>query len=263
MRHFARITMEKITGKILFYEDKGPKDGYWAFQELKFITLCEPMFGLNENQKVWNINDRSKYGKVIKQTEVLIDNVWLEWPDPISKEFDYKISSLFMGEIKGDLNADKRLSDKYNFRIKYAIQRLNEKYGINNWKFDKNLPNIILKDGTQVHFGETPDTEPSRPYGISQNGLTRVKVEWSDGTIENNCLSSSLLVEKWDFKGLHFLKDNDYLTIYDYKKSSIKWSGKLKFDNSHPKLPILEGINIEEWKEYFSKNYHAELEIEK
>ena len=97
---------------------------------------------------------------------------------------------------------------KYNFRIKYAIQRLNEKYGINNWKFDKNLPNIILKDGTQVHFGETPDTEPSRPYGISQNGLTRVKVEWSDGTIENNCLSSSLLVEKWDFKGLHFLKDN-------------------------------------------------------
>ena len=254
---------EKILqGKLLFYSDQGTEGGYLSIQDINFITLNPPTFGISDNRKVYDINDKKRYG-LSSNAEVLIDNNWLQLPDPIVKDKDYKISSLFCGEINGDLEADKRLSEKYSFRIKYSVERLNETYGYGNWKIDRELPNVILKDGTLLHFGDTPTTIPSRPYGISQNGKTRITVKWNDGTTEYQVLSDHLLVEQWDIKGLHMLKDKDILKVFDPKTKNIISEGQLN------EIPLtvfsqtmkghFEQDKTHNWEQYFSENYYAEL----
>lgn len=199
------MTTKILEGKLLCYSEQGMEGGYLSIQDKKFITLTSSTFGITDSRKVWDKNDTNRHG-MTSNTEVFIDNNWLAFPDPICKDQDYRISSLFCGEQNGDLEADKRLAKKYNFKIKYSVERLNETYGQGNWKIDRQLPNVILKDGTLLHFGDTPNTIPSRPYGIPQGGKTRVTVNWNDGGVQHEILSDDLLVEQSDYKGLHMLK---------------------------------------------------------
>ncbi|MEY3371406.1 MAG: hypothetical protein RLZZ175_1986 [Bacteroidota bacterium] len=200
------MTEKILEGKLLLYSETGMEGGYLSIQDKNFIKLASPTFGVTNGNKVWDKNNISRFGQ-ITNAEVLINSEWLQLPDPIWKDEDFEISSLYRGEINGDMNADKRLVAKYNFKIKYSVERLNEKYGQGNWKIDKNLPNVILKDGTRLHFGDTPTTIPSRPYGISQFAKTRATVNWSDGQIEHKVLSDNLLIEQSDYKGCLVLKN--------------------------------------------------------
>ena len=256
-----------LRGKLILYSETGTEGGYWAFQDNNFISLILPSFGVGNNTNVWDINNKNKIGYT-SNAEVYLDNEWLAFPDPICKDPDFEISSLYRGETNGDLSADKRLSEKYNFKIKYAVQRLNETYGENNWSIDRKFPNVVLKNGTHLHIGETPITAPNRPYGIPQNGVTRVTVEWNDGTIEHHRKSDSLLVENWDYKGLYILKDGDYLRIFHPTKKDVVWEGNIElkqltlFSETANDMWIhadQKGILREEWSKYFFGNYIAEL----
>lgn len=257
------MTEKILEGKLLCYSEQGMEGGgHLSIQDKKFISLTVPTFGVTADQKVWDKNDNNKIG-LTSHAELLIDNNWLQLPDPIWNEKDFKKSSLYCGELNGDLNADKRLSEKYNFKIKYSIERLNETYGQGNWKIDRQLPNVILKDGTLLHFGETPTTIPSRPYGIPQFAKTRVTVNWSDGIIEEKVSSDNLLVEQSDYKGLHMLKSNDILKVLDPMTKNIICEGQLD------KIPLnvfsqtIKGHFAQDqtriWEQYFSDNYYAEL----
>jgi len=137
------------------------------------------------------------------------------------------VSSLFCGEAKGDKSADERLMVRYNFKLKYASQRLVEKYGVDYWMLE-NPSTAVLNDGAKLHIGGTPDSEPYRPYGIHQNGLTRVTVNWNDGEIEYQRKSNTLLVEQWDYKGLHILENGDRLKIIHPNEKTIVWDGVIE-----------------------------------
>jgi hypothetical protein len=256
------MTEKILEGKLLCYSEQGMEGGYLSIQDKNFISLTIPTFGITADQKVWDKNDNNKSG-LTTNAEVLINDNWLQLPDPICKEDDYRISSLFRGELRGNKDADKRLSEKYNFKIKYSIERLNETYGQGNWKIDRELPNVILKDGTLLHFGDTPTTIPSRPYGIPQFAKTRVTVNWSDGNIEEKVSSDNLLVEQSDYKGLHMLKSNDILRVLDPITKNVICEGQLD------KIPLnvfsqtkkghFEQDDSSIWEQYFSDNYYAEL----
>jgi len=251
-----------LEGRLLLYSETGMEGGYLSIQDKAFIKLGSPRFGVSDGNKVWEKNDISRFG-LASNTEVLIENVWLQFPDPIWKDKDFEISSLCRGEQNGDLNADKRLAEKYKFKVKYSVERLNDAYGPGNWKIVDKLPKVVLKDGTVVHFGDIPDTIPSRPYGISQDGKTRVSVKWNDGSTEHQILSDNLLVENWDTKGLHFLRNEDTLKVIDQATRQIICEGQLD------KIPLnifsqtkqghFEQDNSRMWEQYFSGNYCAEL----
>lgn len=259
------MTEKILDGNLLFYSEQGMEGGYLSIQDRAYIILDTPTFGVSDDRKVWDKNDINRYG-LTSNTEVLINDSWLEFPDPIYKDEDYRISSLFCGEQNGDLEADKRLSMKYNFKFKYSVERLDETYGQGNWKVDRNLPNVILKDGTYLHFGDTPTTIPTRPYGISQGGKTRVTVNWNDDKTQYKILSNNLLVEKWDYKGLHFLKKEDILKVFDPITKKIVCEGQLE------KIPLnifsrTQGGHFEQdkssnWEHFFAENYYAELHRE-
>jgi hypothetical protein len=258
--------IEKILeGNLLLYSETGMEGGYLSIQDKKFTTLKEPTFGISNDCKVWDKKNTNRHG-LTSNAEILIDNNWLPLPDPIWKDKDFEISSLYCGEQNGDLNADKRLSEKYNFKIKYSIERLNEIYGQDNWKIDGELPNVILKDGTLLHFGDTPTTNPSRPYGIPQGGKTRVTVNWNDGSVQHETLSDKLLIKQSDYKGLHMLKAEDVLKIIDPVTKNIICVGQID------KIPLnvfsqtreghFANCNKDDncdWEEYFRKNSSAEL----
>lgn len=259
------MTEKTLKGKLLFYSEQGMEGGYLSFQDSEFITLNSPTFGINNNCKVWDKSNTNRQG-LASNAEFFIENNWLEFPDPIWKDKDFEISSLYCGEQNGDLNADKRLSEKYNFKIKYSVERLNETYGQGNWKIDRNLPNVILKDSSLLHFGDTPTTIPSRPYGITQGATSRVTVKWNDGSIQHEILSEDLLVEQSGYKGLHMLKNEDVLKIIDPTTKNIICEGQLD------KIPLkifsqtrqghFEQINQNNnynWEQYFTENYYAEL----
>ena len=256
------MTEKILEGKLLCYSETGMEGGYLSIQDIKFITLQAPTFGINNGSKVYNKTDNKRFG-ISSNLEVLLDNNWLHLPDPIVKDKDYEISSLFCGEINGDKEADKRLSEKYNFKIKYSVERLNETYGQGNWKVDQKLPNVLLKDGTHLHFGDTPTTIPSRPYGITQFAKTRVTVNWSDGRVEYKVSSDNLLVEKSDYKGLHMLKDNDILKVLDPKTKNVICEGKLNEIPltvfSQTKKGHFDQDKTCSWEQYFLENYYAEL----
>lgn len=251
-----------LEGKLLCYSETGMEGGYLSIQDFNFITLKTPTFGITEGCKVYDKKDYRQFG-ISSNIEVLLDNNWLQLPDPIVKDKDYKTSSLFCGEINGDLEADKRLSEKYNFKIKYSVERLNEKYGQGNWKVDKKLPNVILNDGTHLYFGDTPTTIPSRPYRIPQFAETRVTVNWSDGRIEYNVSSDNLLVEQSDYIGLHMLKDKDILKVLDPKTKNVICEGQINEIPlrlfSQTKKGHFENTDDKNWEIYFEENYSVEL----
>lgn len=228
------MTGIKFEGKLVCYSETGMEGGYLSFQDISFITLSTPVFGVTNDRKVFDKNDKNRYG-LSSNTEVLLDNTWLPFPDPICHDQDYRNSSLFRGEQLGDLNADKRLSEKYHFKIKYR------------------------DDGT-------PSTTPSRPYGIPQNGKTRVTVNWNDGSIQHKVLSDDLLIEQWDYKGLHFLKNGDILKIIDPTMKSYICEGQVdkipliifsQTQSGH--FELIEKPNNCDWELYFTKNYLAQI----
>lgn len=259
-----------LEGKLFLYSETGTEGGYWAFQDNNYISLVPPSFGVSNESKVWDINTRDRSG-LTSDCEIYLNQEWLPFPDPLNNDPDYQISSLYCGEVKGDLSADKRLMNRYKFKIKYAAQRLDEIYGINNWKLEGGLSNVILKDGTHLSFGVTPSSEPNRPYGIPQNGLTMVTVEWDDGTIEYQRKSDTLLVEQWDYKGLHILKNGDKLKIVHPIEKSLIWYGVIELKPHKLFTEQANGmwihadqkrISREEWSKFFFLNFPAQLKLD-
>ena len=259
------MTEKILEGKLLCYSETGMEGGYLSIQDINFITLNTPTFGITDGCKVYDKNDNKRFG-ISSNLEVLIDNNWVQFPDPIWKDKDFEISSLYGGEINGDLEADKRLAEKFKFKIKYSVERLNETYGQGNWKINGKLPNVILNDGTHLHFGDSPTTIPSRPYGIPQFAKTKVTINWSDGIIQDKVSSDNLLVEQSDYKGLHMLKDKDILKVLDPKTKNIICEGQLNEISLTVFSQTIKGHFEQDktriWEHYFSDNYHAELHRE-
>ncbi len=255
--------IEKVLeGKLFLYSEQGMEGGCLAIQDKKFIQYNSPKFGVTENKKVFDKNDTSKFG-ITSIPEIYLDGAWNPWPDPIYNETDYKISSLFCGEEKGDLDADKRLMKKYEFSLKYTGERANEKYGVGNWKFTNQTTKIELKDGTLVSMGGIPTSIPSRPYGIPKDGLTRVTVKWNNGMEEKQRLSNTLLVEQWSYEGLYRLKETDYLKVKDADTNEIICEGQIDLIPlklfSQTKKGHFENINSVKWEKFFTEKYIAEL----
>lgn len=255
----------ELEGRLCFYSETGTEGGYWAFQESKYINLVSPTFGVSNEQTVYDIENESLKG-IASNSEVLLNEKWLPLPDPLTQDLDYQYSSLFKGEEQGDLSADNRLMEKYNFRIKYAEERLNEIYGEGNWRFDGRISNVILNDGSKLSFGVTPSTEPDRPYGIPQNAITRVTINWNNGIVEECRKSDTLLVEQWDYKGLHILESQDVLKIKDPKTLNWIWEGEIDLKQfgvfqEHAKGAWIHaeqrGVDRETWADYFFNKYPA------
>jgi hypothetical protein len=257
------MTEIKIKGRLLFYTEQGMEGGYLSIQAETLINLInvDSVYGFGQSRKVWDPKNIERFGTTFNP-EILVNHKWVSYNDPIHKDEDYRISSLFCGELKGDLEADNRLSKKYNFRFKYSEERLNETYGKGNWSIDKNLPNVILTDGTKLHVGDHPSTEPQRPYGIRYNTIVRVSVDWNDGIIEQNKLVSELFIERWDYKGLHSLKDEDILTVFD-PKTNLKivenTVNQISLKTYSQTLDEHFDSSNSIWRKYFEENYHAEI----
>ncbi|MFN7911679.1 MAG: hypothetical protein ACK5QC_07620 [Bacteroidota bacterium] len=260
------MTESRIKGRLLFYTEQGMEGGYLSIQDDSLIKLInvDSVYGFGENRKVWDPKNPNRFGRT-SNAEILFNDKWISYYDPIFKDDDYKISSLFCGELNGDKEADNRLSKKYNFRFKYSEERLNESYGKGNWSIEKCLPNVILKDGTKLIFGDHPSTEPQRPYGIPNDAIVRVTVEWNDAILEHQKLISELLIERWDYKGLHSLKEEDFITVYE-PKTGLKIN-----ENVVSQIPLktfsqtLDGHfdNTNSlWRKYFEENYNAEIKRE-
>jgi len=67
--------------------------------------------------------------------------------------------------------------------------------------------------------------------------------------------------ERWDFKGMHQLKNGDHLTVYSPKnpKRSV-WSGKISFRKHPDKVRLIQrGVNRKTWAKYFQNEYPAKL----
>lgn len=257
------MTESRIQGRLLFYTEQGMEGGYLSIQDNSLIKLInvDSVYGFGENRKVWDPKNPIRFGRT-SNAEILVNDKWISYYDPIFKDDDYKISSLFCGELNGDREADNRLSKKYNFRFKYSEERLNESYGKGNWSIDQGLPNVILKDGTKVIFSDSPSTEPQRPYGIPNDAIVSVTVDWNDGIIEHQKLISELLIERWDYKGLHSLKDKDVIIVYE-PKTGLKIN-----ENVVCQIPLktfsqtLDGhfdSSNSLWRKYFEENYDAEI----
>lgn len=259
------MSKQKFSGVLTFHSETGTEGGYWAFHDRNYISKSMPRHGISEGRTVWDSENPNRKGITKKGAEVLRNGQWDPLPDPILDDPDYYESSLFRGERRGDREADKRLAEKYGFTIKYAADRLDERYGEDNWELE-DPSTAVLSDGTRVSYGGTPITEPTRPYGLGE--LTRVTVEWEDGKVEQR-LSDSLLVETRDYEGLHILRDGDYLKIYDRENSEeIIWEGEIDLIE----FPVFsehvfglwihaeqKGIDREEWAEWFFEKYPAEL----
>jgi hypothetical protein len=262
---------EVLEGVLHLHSETGTEGGYWTFQDQRFISKTTPSFGVYANQTVWASNDPKRKGKLQDDVEVFLKEEWLPLPDPMTKDPDYIVSSLFCGEKRGNPKADKRLMEKYGFKIKYAADRMNERHGKGNWHLE-DPSTAVTSDGTRWGYGGTPSTKPQRPYGVPQNGLTRATVEWEDDlidcVIEPGRLSNTILIASWSYEGLHVLKDGDHLTIYHPDSNKKVWSGVINLkqhelfseDASGYWIHADQiGINREIWAEYFFENYSAKL----
>lgn len=263
------MTKTFLKGKLTTYSEQGMEGGVLCFQESSHIKLTDitSPFALYENCKVWDKEDAKRIG-LMTNLELFIEGEWKSYIDPITKDEDYKISSLYCGELKGNKDADKRLAEKYNFKIKYSVERLNDSYGQGNWRIVGSLPNVILKDGTKVHFGDSPSTFPQRPYGIPQDAQTRVSVKWSNGIIENKKLTKELLIEAWDFAGLHQLKETDFLKVFSKDTESVVYEGLINeiplrlFSHSFKgHFDQIRNDRSKTWETYFTEKYNAELQV--
>lgn len=256
-----------IKGKLHFYSEQGMEGGNLAIMDENHIKLHETKYGLEENRKVWDKLDQNKIG-ITSNPERNLNNSWLPLRDPILDEPDYQTSSLFQGEEKGDFNADKRLMDKYNFLMKYTKEKANDKYGNNNWKFTKPNSEIMLKDGSIIMMGGTPTCIPDRPYSYPNAELSRVTVNWNNGSIEIKRLSNTLLIEGWDYNGLHILKETDLLKVYNSSTNEKICEGQINqiplklfsqkikghFENLNENIEVKSN-----WEKYFTEQYSAEL----
>lgn len=261
-------SLEDVLNGVLFlHSETGTEGGYWAFQNRRFISQTTPSFGVYANQIVWDSNNPKRKGKIQNNVEVFLKDEWLPLSDPMTRDPDYVVSSLFCGEEGGDHEADKRLMGKYGFKIKYAADRMNERHGEGNWHLEDSST-AVTSDGTRWVYGGTPSTEPNRPYGVPQNGLTRATVEWEDGVIEQKRLSNTLLATSWRYEGLHILQNGDHLTIYHPDNNKEVWSGVINLKQHDLFTEHASGwwihadqIGIERnvWAEYFFKEYRARL----
>lgn len=244
--------------------------GCLAIQDSKYINLNDPTFGVTGNTKVWDKNDNLRFGWT-SNPEIFLNNTWLPLPDPIYKDPDYLKSSLNI-ERKGDLLADKVISERYNLKIKYVDDILNEKFGVDNWKYNNTKETeIVLENGEVISIGYSPISEPRRPYGIPQDALTRVTVKWDDGVIETERLSNTLLVEGWSYEGLNVLKETDFLKVYEPDTREVICEGQInqiplivfsQTRKGHFKHINRNNDNISNWEKYFDERYLAELHRE-
>jgi len=256
-----------LLGVLHLFSETGTEGGYWAFQDNTFIKQVAPDYGIFGGQVVWDQANPERKGKTLQDCEVFRKGKWFPLPDPMQKDPDYVISSLFCGEPRGDREADKRLMKKYGFKIQYVADYMDERFGKGNWHLE-NPHTAVAADGTRYLHGGTPRTKPNRPYGVGSGGVTRVTVEWKDGTVEQR-LSNSLLVSSWSYEGLHILKDGDELIIYEKDDlSKVVWSGLIKlkqhdvFSQDAFGLWIhadQEGIDREKWATWFFAEYPARL----
>ncbi len=249
-----------LRGVLLIYIETGYEGSGWAFQDEHHISKVSPSYGIWGDETVWDSADPNRKGKTRDDAEVFHNGEWHPLPDPIQKDPDYVRSSLYCGEAGSNREADKRLMDKYGFIIKYAADRMNERYGEGNWRFES-PSTAVLSDGTRVGLGTTPDIEPNRPYGVSANDLTRVTVKWSDGSVESR-LSGSLLVKAYNYIGLHILENGDRLTVYDKDNPSrVLWKGIIQIlpNRKHPGIPIQMNVGRKKWCRWFLEGYPATL----
>ncbi len=260
-----------LRGVLEFYSETGTEGGHWAFQDEKFIQKVPAtiVFG---GQKIFDPNNPERSGKVQEEgVEVLRGGEWFPLPDPVQSDEDYYLSSLFKGEERGDHEADQRLMERYDFTMVYPSERMktemDEKFGEGNWHIEEDRTDIAVgSNGERFMYGGTPRAD--RPYGVSPGQLTRFNVEWHDGTIEQR-LSDSVLQSKWDYGGLHILKNGDQLTIFDLVDPlAVVWGGMIKlkqhnlFEQDVHGLYIhadMEGWNREEWAAFFFNGNRAEL----
>ena len=246
-------------GKLTCFSEQGMEGGQLAIIDSNFIKLHSPKYGLQENEKVWDNIDNSKIG-ITSKPETYIDNTWLPSRDPILDEPDYKISSLFCGEERGDFDADKRLMEKYNFRMKYTKEKANDIYGVGNWKFRKPNSEIILNDGNIVMMGGTPYCVPERPYHIPIAEFSRVTVNWNDGSSETKRRSDTLLVERGSYEGLHILKETDYLKVIDQTTGKIISEGQINLIPLKTFSQTKKGhFENSIWEKYFTEEFSAEM----
>lgn len=253
-----------LEGKLMLFSEQGMEGGRLAIVDNKYRQLSIPKYGLQENIKVWDNMDNTRLG-ITSDPESFLNDNWLPSRDPMIDEPDYRISSLFKGEIHGDLNADERLMRKYNFRIKYVKDRADEEYGLNNWKFTGHNRDIILKNGNVISMGETPTCIPIRPYLIPVSELSRVTVIWDDGTIETKRPSNTLRVESWGgHEAVNLLEGADYLKVLSPDSEKIVCEGQVDQiplkTFSHKIKGHFENANEgNKWEECFTKEYNAEL----
>lgn len=256
-----------IQGVLTFHSETGTEGGYWALQDREHITH-EACSGTFSGAEVWDQARPERRGKT-GDSEVLKDGVWVPLPDPLQREADYTLSSLFRGEGAGDRDADARLTEAYDFRIIYQDEAWDEKWGKGNWHYeDEDRYTAVAPDGTRYSSGGTPKTEPWRPYGISPGDLTRSVVHWDDGEVEERP-SDSLLVERWSYEGLNVLADEDHLTIYDKEDpEKVAWDGDIHlkrhklFTESASGLWIHAdqiGITRDKWSRFFFEAHPATL----
>lgn len=261
-----------LNGVLEFYSETGTEGGYWAFQDERFISKVAPEFGVFGGSIVFDAKQPGRKGRSQVGTHVLHGDKWDPLPDPLEEEEDYVKSSLFQGELSGDLEADKRLMEKYGFRIKYAADRMDENYGEGKWNLEDSDTAVLLEDGTRVHFGGTPSTDPQRPYGVSKGGVTRNTIAWEDGVVEER-LSTDLLVEGWSYEGLHVLNNGDKLTIFDKDDlTKVLWEGVISLSASTNFMDDAFGLWIhndqlgisrETWATWFMGRNPAKLELGK
>ncbi len=259
---------QTLEGILHFHSETGTEGGDWAFQDQRFISKTSPSFGVYARQTVWDLHNSERKGTVLDKVEVFFNDEWLPLPDPMTDDPDFYASSLFCGERDGDHEADKRLMEKYGFKMKYDADRMDERFGKGNWYLE-DPETAVTSDGTKWVHGGTPSTEPQRPYGIPQNGLTRSTVKWEDGVIELKRLSNTLLVTSWSYEGLHILGDGDYLTIYDpLDKKRELWQGIIALQQhdlftQHASGWWIhadqKGIDREVWAKYFFDECPAKL----
>ncbi len=254
-----------IRGVCTVFFETGYEGSCWAFQDNRYISKVSPSYGVWGRETVYDPANPERSGVTKDDAEVFRNGKWHPIPDPIQKDPDYRKSSLYCGEERGDRKADKRLMDKYGFTIKYFADRMDEKYGKGNWRLES-PSTAITSDGARIFFGGTPSTEPERPYGVRPGELMRVTVEWKDGNgrtrlIESR-LSNSLLVTHFSYDGLHILGSGDELTVYDkYDPSRVVWKGiiQLRPNKIHPGCPIQKRVKLKEWVRWFSQDYPAIL----
>ena len=65
-----------LTGRLNIYSEQGMEGGRLAIMDENFIKLNPPKFGLQDNRKVYDLNDKTKSG-VTSKPETQINNSWV------------------------------------------------------------------------------------------------------------------------------------------------------------------------------------------